>query len=104
MLKDSNKGAFAVELNLFFLEQIMSGAQRDLSTDFKSAKSIIENNKSWTIKNEGDTVRAGNKFMNLMGIYSFTPTDYDINNSYIGLTQNYTNRLKMHYMLSVCTT
>lgn len=56
-------------------------------------------NKTFIISNEGEAVRTGNQFTNMMGIYSFTSNDYNIDNTYIGLTQNFSNRIKLRCII-----
>jgi hypothetical protein len=96
--KEPNQAAFAKE----YLEPLVNPLTGDtnLAIDFISKEAIMSNDKTFIINNEGDAVRTGNQFKNMMGIYSFTSNEYNIDNTYIGLTQNFTNRIKMHYLLS----
>ena len=38
---------------------------------------------------------------NKLGIYSFSPEEFDMNKTYIGLNQNFLNKIEVHLMISI---
>ena len=63
--KEPNQSAFAKE----YLESLVNPLTGDtnLAIDFISKEAIMSNDKTFIINNEGDAVRTGNQFKNMMG-------------------------------------
>jgi hypothetical protein len=73
-----------------------------LNKDIISVKNFLSL-KTYYIINQKIIQNLGNFYKDKLGIYLFTTKEFDLKNTYIGLTQNFLNRLETHYYLSYRT-
>jgi NADH-ubiquinone oxidoreductase chain 3 len=70
-----------------------------LNKDIISVKNFLSL-KTYYIINQKIIQNLGNFYKDKLGFYLFTTKEFDLKNTYIGLTQNFLNRLETHYYLS----
>ena len=71
-----------------------------LSIDIMSPEKLKERSLTYTINTAEDCKKIGNEYENNLVIYSFTTKEINMEETYIGLSQNLINRLEVHYYLS----
>ena len=58
---------------------------------------IISQKHTHVIKSASDCKKIGSKYENILVVYSFTTKDFNMKHTYIGISQNLTNRLEVNY-------
>lgn len=82
---------FANKHLLALVEPILGDTGLPLT--FMDVSAITNRNNSFVLLGSGDITRLGNQFFDQLNIYSFSSQDMNMNETYIGLTQNLGQRL-----------